>query len=453
MKPQKSSTGNIVPEPVAAAIKAVEERVKTYENMKHKRWRRKTINRIFEVATLLATFVTFWYVYMMWRNHIHGEMEKEKLRQDAELSRQIELDKLRSEERERLRKEAETERERVRAERLREENERKAKKAAKEEATELYSLMTLALRENDFDIFGKNVTNALEGTGAALCYLFPCDSKNLPFYCVDYPTNSSARAIYRLTHDGEKTRIEESAFNALLLNRDYLVAKNGSVYFKSRRKNPKTGVLSKVKDGDPSEVFFGSLASTLQVLKPTYNELTYDIIFIPKNKDRKIVVENLEFGCAYHIGKVKDAIAEEYAKKAISSGTLKLTKYKRTVKLYSGSMIKRGVDGITYVPRSQPARNLYGTSSCSRWLSGYRTIYRTRTRNVDEQSNWASLYAQAQREDEEEKDFYEKQKKDFLENKQRKQTKAEQEWARKLDSIFEEGSLIYSIRKMVHPEL
>ena len=445
-------TENAPPEPVGNHVKTVEERVKAYEDMKHKMWRRRIFGKVVDVVIMLLALLAIWYVYMIWRSHTQAELDKERARLDADVARQAEIDRLRAEEREKARKENEERREKIRQEKLREENERKQAMQSKKDAIELYGAMIYALRENDFDIFGRNVTNDLAGSGIVLCYLLPTDDHNLPVYCAEYSKNETSPRIMRLMPNGEKTDIDTDVFTKMLANKDYLVAKEGKVYFKSRRKNPKTGNLSKTRNGDPSEQFFGSLATTLQQLKPTYDELTYDIVFTPKDGSKKIVVENLEFGCSYHIEKVKNAIATEYAAQAISSGTLKLAKYKRTTKLYNGSMIKRGVDGITYVPRTQPAGRLYGTTVCHGHLPGYRTIYRSRARFYNESDNWSSLYAQAQREEEEEKAFYEAQKRDFLENKQRKQTKAEQEWAKKLNRIFEDGSLTYSIRKMIRPE-
>lgn len=445
LKLRKVLTSNAQPESVCMTPKAVEERVKIYEDMKHKRWRRTVLGRICDVIILLLAFLTMWYVYMMWQNHTQSQLQKERELREAEDKRQNELDLKRAQEREKLKQEEIALQEKIKAEKAAAEEEKRIAEQERKDSIELYKIMTYALRENDFYLFGASVTNNLLGSGQKLCYLLPIETGTLPVYCVSYVENSAKREIIKLMPNGEKTNIDEIEFDSLLKNKDYLVATDGKSYFKAKRRKPQSGILSKTKEGDPAEVFFGSLWTVLQQLNPTFDDLTFDIYFSSKD-GKKIFVENLEFGCKYSLEKVKGAIAQEYARKAISTGALKFTKYKRTAKLYNGSVVKRGVDGITYVPRTQPARQLYGTSSTYS-LNGYRTIYDSRKAKYVQSDNWHALYTQAIKEDNEEKEFYEKQKRDFLENVQRKSSLVERDWKKKLEKNFDEGTITYAIKR------
>lgn len=445
LKLRKVLTSNAQPEPVCMTPKAVEERVKIYEDMKHKRWRRRVFGSICDVIIILLAFLTMWYVYMMWQNHTQSQLLKERELREAENARQNELELKRAQEREKMKQEENERQAKIKAEKAAAEEAKRVAEQERKDSVELYKIMTYALRENDFYLFGSSVTNKLIGSGQKLCYLLPVETEVLPVYCVSYVENSSKREIFKLMPNGEKSNIDEVEFDSLLKNKDYLVATDGKSYFKSKRRKPQSGILSKKQDGDPAEIFFGSLWPVLQRLDPAFDDLTFDICFLSKD-GKKIFIENLEFGCKYSLEKVKGVIANEYARKAIPAGTLKFAKYNRTAKLYNGAVVKRGVDGITYVPRTQPARRLYGATSTYS-LNGYRTIYDSRKAKYIQSDNWHALYTQAIKEDSEEKEFYEKQKRDFLENRQRKLSAAERDWEKKLEKIFNEGTIIYAIKR------
>ena len=61
--------------------------------------------------------------------------------------------------------------------------------------------------------------------------------------------------VFRLDESGQKEEIGCDVFEARIKEQEYLVAKEGNVYFRSVRKTPGTGVLGKTEDADPAEAF------------------------------------------------------------------------------------------------------------------------------------------------------------------------------------------------------
>ena len=238
-------------------------------------------------------------------------------------------------------------------------------------------------------------------------------------------------------------------FDGVIKDVEYIVAKGDRVYFRSMRKSPWTGILNKTKDGDPAEAFFGSLAPAMKNLKASYEELTFDVFFTPKDTDKRIFVENIEFGGAYSIEAVRDAIERAYPLRfggAAAGSSSKMKKFKRTVKTWNGGLIKSGVDGITYVPVTPPAqRKVWHTSHLPGSIYGHQT--RTYSYTDQGYERWARLHSLAIQEDAEEKAFYEKQRRERAHRQENAQSEAEKKWHGKIERIFNGGTLTYNIRR------
>lgn len=432
-------------------LHAAEERARLYEEMKSKMARRKRLKYCFDIFVLLLLLAAIVGGLIAWNNHkAKIEAEKARLRMEEEAERvrlDAERDRQEAERRERLRQEREAAEQRKREERMAEEA---AKRELRDNA-ELYQMFKLALKENEFDLFTKSVTNDLQTTGGELCYLFATQKFPAPFHWVVYSTNGVVN-VFRLEESGHKEEVAYDQFQAMMTGMEYIVAKDNKVYFRSSRKKPTVGQLDKAQSGDPATVFWGQMADAMKWLKPTYDELTFDIFFTPKNDPKKkIKVENVLFGCQYSLRNVYDAIEAAYpfdASRASSNNSSR--RFKRTVKFWNGLTIRKGKDGITYVPMTAPPRRPTYTKTSHSYgsLPGYRTIYRSSTRtynsNNDQKSIWETLYERALQEDAEEREFYERGDK---EAKASAISSAERKWRDKIETIFREGTLSFSIRK------
>lgn len=462
-------------------VHMVEERLRTAEEIKHKAWRRKFLGDIFSVIVLLAIPIVGWFVYSEWTEHARRVAYEEEQRAAEE---QAKAEKAEQERRTRAAQEAHERRvqrdkemqdrenriaeERAAQMRLREQ-ERTRLEAERKLLVEQYRVFSAALSENEFDLFNKNVTNGLEEVCGELCYCFPTETHDIPFYWVKYSTNG-VDFVREIRADGGAIDTDYSLLQAKISNQDYIVAREDKVFFHSRKKNKRTGVLPKDKAIDPAEVFFGDMSGTLERLKAKYDELTFDIVFIPAGAKKEIDCENVEFGCRYSIDNVREALEKAFPpSRTFVGSTPKVKKFNRTVKLWNGANIKKGMYGITYVPRERPSYHPGGRwinhkGNTTTWrTSGSRGSYvirngngnitwRTSTRGNnynyhDEVSRWEALYNQAIREDREEAEYYEnarRRQKDRIANAQSADEKA---WISKIDKIFSEGTLYYRIKK------
>ena len=438
------------PRPVPyGSVTAAEERVRMYDEMRRKQARQKMVRNFLESLILLLCLGVVVGCCLWWRSHTN-RVEKERIRLQAEaeaerIKQQQERDRLERERREKDRLEREAERARE-AERKKKELE--AQERAEKEIRsnrERYHLYMMALRENNFDMFVKSVTNDMDKVGGELCYLLPSATTQMPLFHVVYETNGVKR-VFKLYEDGKKDEVGFEAFQEMIKDVEYLVAKGGTVHFRSTRKNPSTGLLPMTNESDPAEAFFGSMSPVLKTLKPTYDELTFDIFFTPRGKDR-IFVENLPFGCSWSRRNVREAIEKNTptnSGKSYGVGS-RSKKFKRTVKIWNGAMIKQGVDGITYVPSAPPMERYYETRA-----SGLpNVIYRSRTtvRYDNSHARWQSLYTKAQQEEAEEAAYYERLRQRQADNRDSVQASAEKRWQEKVDGILANGVLSYKIRK------
>lgn len=421
-----------------------EKRAKMYEEIKHKLWMRKLLKNAFEVFILLGTLLSTWFIYKAWDTHLEHKKELAKAERAAEDAREAERLRLRREEQERERARIEAERAAMRAEKEREEQARRYAEQEKHETIETYKLFTYALRENDFDIFSKSVTNCLSKVGGEMCYMLPQKESIPVLYWAVGQTNGEIR-ILRIDESGGRVEVEPTSFFDRVAKLDYLVAGEGKVYYHARRKNPLWGRLSKTQESDPSKTFFAGLYEKLETLKPTYEDIRFDIVFVPKSTQQQIICDRLEFGCNYSLDKVRCAVEEAFPPGSAIGVASSFKKFKRTVKLWNGASIKQGVDGITYVPRSPPAS--YNNTVFNDYTFSSRIIYRRTFRNNDNRERWNVLYNQALQEDKEEEEYYRRQKQNILDRRQRNASSAENAYAKRIDKIINDGELYYHVRK------
>ena len=440
-------------------VTAAEERVRMFDDMRRKEARQKMVRNFVESATLLLAFAVMVGLALWWQSHRNKvAAEAARIEAEAEADRirlKEERDRLAREQREKDRQEREAERARE-AERRKKAQEEAARRQREEREAqervereirdnrERYHQYSMAFKENKFDLFTKAVTNNMEVSGGELCYLFPAATFPAPFYHVVCETNG-IRRVFRIEMSGNKETIESEEFDKKIEGLEYLVVKGDTVFFKSLRKTPPTGLLNIAKESDPAETFFGALASTLKELKPTYDELTFDIFFTPQGSSKSIFVENLPFGCSWSRHSVREAIEKNIPLGgSFATSVSKKKKFKRTVKLWAGALIKQGVDGITYVPRTPPSARIRMT---------YRsnlpnTIYKSSTRTYhDETARWQALYNQAIQEDAAEEAYYVQQQQAGERKRAVAQFANEDKWNKKVDKMLRDGTLSYRIKK------
>lgn len=438
-------------------VRMAEDRVKMYEDMRHKQWRRKFWGNVASVAFMLGLLVTGWFLYCSWQGRQERARQAEEQRQ-----RELVLEQERKDAEKRARMERERlEKERAAAEKKAAEEraaaERKRLEDLKRENQATYNASLMALCRAEFDLFHAGVTNSLPTAGGELCYLLPTEAADVPIYWVAYGTNGTVK-VSRYAPDGVVTDMEAAVFFPQLDRLDYLVAKDGRVYFRSTQKKPRIGKLDKTVDADPAETFFGLLTPVLARLKPSYDALNFEILFLPKGYKNPIPCQVLDFGMKYSMSNVREAVEEAIPLRGRKVKAEKPPKFKRTVKIWDGAVIKRGLDGITYVPRTfSLLRPYYDSSVVCRgpgWIrtGSYRRYDRRAAIYDQNKETWERLMKQVEREDAEEKRFYENHSRQVQERTTDEQDAAVVAWRKKIDKIMEKGDLYYRIKKDTLPE-
>ncbi|MBQ5531308.1 MAG: hypothetical protein IIT98_04830, partial [Kiritimatiellae bacterium] len=316
----------------------------------------RELKNLVEMVKLLILLAAIVGLYLWWQGHRNRmaaealKVEEERIRLEQERDR-VEREKREKDrverEAERLRQQEEREKERLarEAERKRQQDEREQAERETRENRERYAAYMRAIKENSFDIFTKAVTNEIDKTGGELCYLLPSDDVPVPLYYAIYDATNGTRRVFRLERSGAALDMDGDFFDQMVAESDHLVAKGDTVYFRSRRKSPATGALHIAKPGDPAEEFFGMLYPALKKIEPAYDELTFDILFTPPRSQKPILVENLPFGCAWSLESVREAVEEAIShNRGSGRSSSRQRKFKRTVKLWDGDSVKRGME-------------------------------------------------------------------------------------------------------------
>ena len=188
--------------------------------------------------------------------------------------------------------------------------------------------------------------------------------------------------------------------------------------------------------------FFGDIAPEVKRLDIDPDGLRFEIVFIPSETKKVIITDTIEYGAQYSLSKVREAIEEAFPMRTTSfSSSTSRKMYKRTVVLWDGAHIKKGVDGVTYVPRVAPTTT-YGRTTILRG-SGWIYDNRNRYREDNTYARWQSLYEEAQKQECAERSFYERQNASREKSAQNAMSQAERDYAARIDRIYNNGMLYF----------
>ena len=423
--------------PDETAGRTIEARLKEQDALKRRRARRDTTKKVLDILVLFGLLAAVLFGAKTYLDYRQRAREQEAGEKAAESQRALERERLKAEERAHTEERLAAERDALRKAKAREVEAREAKAAEERTTAETYKTFLYALRENEFDMFSAAVTGDWATVETELCYLLPVEGRDMKLYWVATRPDEAAR-VFRIDSSGGRDEIELPLFLKRLAGLDYLVAREGKVYYHASRSKPLTGKLDAQKPTDPAPVFFGGLAKTVATLAPAYDELSFDIVFVPKGSDKRIFCENVPFGCVPSATAVRQALVQAYPPPSGAALMAGAEPFKRTVKFWNGSHIKTAPDGITYIPRKPPSQR---SSSRGSLLTDVKSLSSSRSlASQDDASRWKSLQARALQEDASERAHNERELR-------RRETAAERAWREKLDKILREGQLYYRARK------
>jgi len=437
------------------AIYMAEEHARFYEEMKAKETRRKTFDKIGGLLGLLILVGGAWAGYVFWTRHQERQVQV-RLAQEAE---NVRLERERSEEnarQEAARKEREQkDRERRAAEeaakRKQEAEQREREVAETRQFKELYWQAATLFADADLDLISALGTNALPGqVDGRFFYLVPSMEEDRERIVVCESTAQGVTNLFWLGKSADRERIADvPEFLERADKTDYLLAHGGKVYFHSKRQKPHIGEIDKEKPEDLTCAFLGKIADKAKSLDCDFDNLSFEIVFVSEKPRKVIVADDVAYGCPYSLERVRDAVEEafpfrSYSRKSSSSKK----KFKRTVVFWDGALIKRGIDGITYVPRTPPPA-AYGDGNVRTYVDGWyvdRTYYNYQKRirrAAQTRDHWQSLYDEATKQDAEEQAFYQKCREEASAQATSASAAAAEAYAEKINGIIKNGTLYF----------
>ena len=448
--------GRIEKQMVSRRLHMAEEHVRFYEEMKDIEHRRKTREKINGILLLLVVALCaagiYWYVGYRKEQRQRTELAlaEERNRLDAERAENERKERARREEEEkanRAKRLAEEKRRMEETERIQAE---KAKEAnALQESKVLYRKVCALFADGEFDFLKTLPSNSLPGKVADEFYFL------LPFLdngeiVVCQSLTNGIESVCRLDESGKRTAFDPATFLASLQGKDYLMACGDRVYFQSKRKKAHVSSISKKEVVDLGKEFFGDIAPEVKRLDLDPEGLRFEIVFIPGETKKVIIADTIEYGAQYSLSKVREAIEDAFPMRRVSVSSSKSRKrYKRTVVFWDGAHIKKGIDGVTYVPRIAPTRayDRYGHTAVygSGWDydRAWRNESKRMARAEQQREHWQSLCDEAKKQEEAESRFYEKQNDSREMGAQSAMTQAERDYAARIDRIYDGGTLYF----------
>lgn len=175
-------------------------------------------------------------------------------------------------------------------------------------------------------------------------------------------------------------------------------------------------------------------------------ELSFEIVFVPKGSKKIVVADTVVYGAEYSLAKVRDAIEEAFPMRQTSVVSGRKSKFKRTVVFWDGAQIKKGVDGTMYVPKVAPRVFPYWYRRERGWTRDGFDRYWHQNGYRDLNAYWQSLYNEAKEQENAEQRFYAEQQNSAEMRNQRVRSRAEQVYSEKIDRIYDEGALYFRAR-------
>lgn len=168
---------------------------------------------------------------------------------------------------------------------------------------------------------------------------------------------NGAVAITKLQEDAKEESVTKADFEKLLSKNASATLCSGVIYLRGIAKNNALYPLPKVgKEFRPLVAELGDLGAALIDVGADFDERLARLTLCSKDETQTIPLGVVPYGGALDDDKIGDALEKVLAKEKQSKMSVKrvkpkLIKFRQTVFLYDGHIIKKTTQGITYVPR------------------------------------------------------------------------------------------------------
>lgn len=201
---------------------------------------------------------------------------------------------------------------------------------------------------------------------------------------------NGAMSVTKFKEEEKEEAVTQEAFEKLLTKNKSAILCDGTIYLRGITKNHSLYALPKNGKGfRPFLAELGDLGAALIDVGADFDERLARLTLCSKDGSQTISLGVVPYGGVLDNDKLDDALEKMLAKEKQDAMSVKrikpkLIKFKQTVILYDGHIIKKAADGKTYVPRE--FRHL-GTNQAS-----LKTIETFRAK-------WQRLYDEARRQE------------------------------------------------------
>ena len=280
-------------------------------------------------------------------------------RQQEEAEKRAEMEKQRKEARERER----AEQKRLREEREKERQDKIAAAAAlvkaRKDRAEKFDRIGKMFSTATVDLWKNMPAEARPGTVEGMFYcLIPYDEKDHGVYEVGSSTNGPMRVV-KLSKKEADEPLEVADYAGLVAKYGCLcLPADGKVVYVSVPKGPDDGkYVVPSSSVEPSSLLWGEgLCALIKRYSIGTENLVYDVAYLPA-RGKALPLGQFAFGKPLGRSELQSAVLAVAMKnwrppKAKAKGK----SFRPTVVFYDGKAIKKGADGVTYVPRSPEGR-------------------------------------------------------------------------------------------------
>ena len=235
--------------------------------------------------------------------------------------------------------------------------------------------------------------------GSKFWYVFASHASDKLIYEVE-KISSSCLKVMELSLEADAREVDFMDFKRMMDNETFAYTSGGKVWLKCK-KSPAGSYAIPEKGNDfcVASECLGRLHDMLVGFGTEFNEVRCRVTLRSDSGKTKVQLGVIGFGDSLPRNEIEKAMGKQIGKKvnvtvATGAGNIRKPKFKRTVVLYDGDMIKKGLDGVTKVPRQF---KFLGTR-----VNGYRRYHsEAKARN-----DWQELYDEANRQEKQEQEAY-----------------------------------------------
>ncbi len=164
-------------------------------------------------------------------------------------------------------------------------------------------------------------------------------------------------SVSSLSKSGDVESVQRDAYEAAVSERGALITTDGKAYMVLPKTNGEGLFPVPQSSVNPSELSLRGVCDIIRKVYVNMDGISFVVSYVSADRKTIIPVKNMAFDCSVRRDDVIDAVTQ-HSLKAIrpKEPVGKAKRTQRTVVFYDGPRVKKSLAGITYVPKTPPAR-------------------------------------------------------------------------------------------------